>query len=293
MIKTNNFTQNENIDLMNEISLIHPMDTPLTTLILGAGQYDKATSKIVTWRERELNADTDMTVEEGSETTEFQNSVRKEMNNVCSIFKRAVSVSGSAMASDVVGIKDMLGEELNDRLIEMKINMEKAFLNSVKDDGSTSGIRKLQGLQNFTTTKNKITDVFSEDTFKATVRKLWDAGLGTGEYVALVNADLKEKIDALYKDKYYYQAQNDKFGIVANTIQTNYGNVHLILDRHMDADKILIFDPSFVRIAFLRTPQFEMLAKTGDSVKAQVIAEPTIKLLNAKAVAMFTEKVGA
>lgn len=293
MIKTDNFTQNENIDLTKEISLIHPMDTPLTTLILGAGQYDKATSKIVTWRERELNADTDMTVEEGSETTEFQNSVRKEMNNVCSIFKRAVSVSGSAMASDVVGIKDMLGEELEDRLIEMKISMEKAFLNSVKDDGSASGIRKMQGLQNFTTTENKITDTFTEDALKATVRKLWDAGLGTGEYVALVNADLKEKIDALYKDKYYYQAQNDKFGIVANTIQTNYGNIHLILDRHMDADKILIFDPSFVRIAFLRTPQFEMLAKTGDSVKAQVIAEPTIKVMNEKAVAMFTEKVGA
>lgn len=293
MIKTDNFTQNENIDLTKEISLVHPMDTPLTTLILGSGQYDKATSKIVTWRERELNADTDMTVEEGSETTEFQNSTRKEKNNVCQIFKRAVSVSGSAMASDVLGIKDMLGEELNDRLIEMKINMEKAFLNSVKDDGSTSGIRKMQGLQNFTITKNKITDVFSEDTFKATIKKLWDAGLGSGEYVALVNADLKEKIDALYRDKYYYQAQNDKFGIVANTIQTNYGNVHLILDRHMDADKLVIFDPSFVRIAFLRTPQFEMLAKTGDSVKAQVIAEPTIKLLNEKAVAMFTEKVGA
>jgi len=293
MIKTNNFTQNENIDLMSEISLVHPMDTPLTTLILGSNQYDKATSKIVTWREKELNIDEDMSVAEGSETNEFQNSVRKEKNNVCQIFKRSVAVSGSAMASDVVGIKDMLGEELNDRLIEMKINMEKAFLNSVKDDGSTSGIRRMQGLQNFVATKNKVTDTFTEDALKATVRKLWENGLGTGEYVALVNADLKEKIDALYKDKYYYQAQNDKFGILANTIQTNFGNVHLILDRHMDADKILIFDPSFVRIAFLRTPAFEMLAKTGDSVKAQVIAESTIKLLNEKAVSLFTLTTGA
>ena len=290
MIKTNNFTQNENIDLTKEISLIHPMDTPLSTLILGAGQYDKATSKIVTWREKELNIDEDITVAEGSETTEFQSSTRKEKNNVCQIFKRAVAVSGSAIASDVVGIKDMLGEELNDRLIEMKINMEKAFLNSKKDDGSTTGIRRMQGLQNFVTTKNKVNDTFTEENFKATVRKLWENGLGTGEYVALVNADLKEKIDALYKDKYYYQAQNDKFGIVANTIQTNFGNVHLVLNRHMDTDKILIFDPSYVRIAFLRTPQFEMLAKTGDSVKAQVIAEPTIKVLNEKAVAMFVEK---
>ncbi|MCR2042617.1 DUF5309 domain-containing protein [Anaerosalibacter massiliensis] len=293
MIKTDNFTQNENIDLTKEISLVHPIDTPLSTLLLGSGQYDKATSKIVTWREKELSIDEDMTVAEGAETTKFQSSTRKEKNNVCQIFKRSVAVSGSAMASDVIGIKDMLGEELNDRLIEMKIGMEKAFLNSVKDDGSATGIRKMQGLQNFVTTDNKVNRVFSEDAFKATVRKLWENGLGTGEYVALVNADMKEKIDALYKDTYFYQAQNDKFGIVANTIQTNFGNVHLILDRHMDADKILIFDPAFVRIAFLRTPQFEMLAKTGDSVKAQVIAEPTLKVLNEKAVALFTEKASA
>lgn len=292
MIKTDNFTNLENIDLTDEISLIHPVDTPLISILLANG-YDDATSKIVTWREKTLNIDEDMSVEEGSETTEFQSSARKEKNNVCQIFKRAVAVSGSAMASDVTGINDMLAEELNDRLIEMKINMEKAFLNSKKDDGSTSGIRRMQGLLNHVTNDNKVNRVFSEDALKATVRKLWENGLTTGEYIALVNADLKEKIDELYKDKYFYQAQNDRFGLVANVVQTNFGNVNLILNRHMPANEICIFDPAFVRIAFLRKPVFEPLAKTGDSVKAQVITETTLKVLNENAVALFTEKTSA
>jgi len=288
MIKTDNFTQHENIDLTNEISLIHPTDTPLSTMLLVGKKYDIATSKIITWREKELSPYEDMSVEEGSETDQFQSSKRVEKNNVQQIFKRAVAVSGSALASDVLGIKDLLQEELNDRLIEMKIAMEKAYLTSEKSDGSVDGIRRMQGLINFVPDENKISEAFSEDAIKNTVRKLWENGLSTGEYVAFVNADLKDEIDELYKDKYFYVAQNDKFGILANTIQTNFGNVKLILNRHIDPDKILIFDPNFVRLSFLRTPRFELLAKTGDSVKAQVIAETSIKVLNEKAVALFT-----
>jgi hypothetical protein len=288
MIKTNNFTQHENIDLMDEISLVHPMDTPLSTMLLAGKKYDGATSKIITWREKSINAYEDMAVEEGSETTEFQSSSRVEKNNVQQIFKRAVSISGSAMASDVVGIQNLLQSELNDRLIEMKIAMEKAYLTSTKSDGSVDGIRRMQGLINFVPAQNKVDEPFSENAIKGTVQKLWENGLGTGEYVAFVNADLKDQIDQLYKEKYFYVADHDKFGILANTIQTNFGNVKLILNRHMDADKILIFDPSFVKLSFLRTPQFELLAKTGDSVKAQVIAETSIKVLNEKAVALFT-----
>lgn len=293
MIKTNNFTQNENIDLTKEISLIHPVDTAFMTMVMGRGQYDKATSKIVTWREKTLDTTEDITVAEGSETDVFTKSTRAEKNNATEIFKKAVAISGSAMASDVTGISDLMAEELNDRLIEMKINIEKKLLTGTYKDGSTDGLRQMKGLINFVPTKNKVNDTFSEDAIKATVRKLWENGLTTGEYVALVNADLKEKIDALYKDQYNYIAQEDKFGIVANTLMTNYGNIKLVLSRHMPTDKLVIFDPSFVRIAFLRTPSFEQLAKTGDSVKAQVISELTLKVMNEKAIAMFTEKVGA
>lgn len=291
MIKTNNFTNLENIDLTKEISLVAPMDTPLFSLLMARGQYDTATSKTINWREKSLDTTEDISQVEGSETDVFQSSSRAEKNNVMEIFKKAVSVSGTAMASDVVGISDLMASEVNDRLIEMKVNVEKAILKGIKKDGSTTPfIRKMQGLQNFIPETNKTKGAtFTEKLFKDTVKKLWENGLGSNEFIALVNADIKEEIDALYKDAYNYIAQEDKFGLVATTIVTNYGNVKLVLDRHMDTDKIIIFDPEFVKLSFLRVPQFEKLGKTGDSEKGQVLAEASIKVLNEKAVAMYTK----
>ncbi|MEY8415645.1 DUF5309 domain-containing protein [Tissierella praeacuta] len=291
MIKTNNFTNLENIDLTKEISLVAPMDTPLFSLLMARGQYDTSTSKTINWREKSLDTTEDISQVEGSETDTFQSSSRAEKNNIMEIFKKAVSVSGTAMASDVVGISDLMASEVNDRLIEMKVNVEKAILKGVKKDGSvTPFVRKMAGLQSFVPEANKVKDAtFTEKLFKDTVRKLWENGLGSNEFIALVNADLKEEIDALYKDQYNYIAQEDKFGLVATTIVTNYGNVKLVLDRHMDTDKIIIFDPEFVKLSFLRTPRFEKLAKDGDSEKGQVITEASLKVLNEKAVAMYTK----
>lgn len=287
MIKTNTFTTNENIDLLKEISLVAPLDTPLLTMLLGRGQYDKAISTVVSWREKTLDNTDDITFAEGSETDTFQNSTRVEKHNVTEIFKKAVSVSGSSLATEVKGISDLLASEVNDRLIEMAVAIEKKLTNGVYDDASVSGIRKMKGLANFVPAGNIVTDVFSETNLKATVKKLWSNGLASGEYIALVNADLKEQIDEIYKDKYNYVAQENEFGIVVSTINTNYGRVHFILDRHMAIDEILVFDLAYLRLGILRNPHYEELAKTGDSVKGQVIAELTLKVLNEKAVAKF------
>lgn len=291
MIKTNNFTAQENIDLTDEISLVAPMDTPLFSMLMANKQFEKATSKTINWREKALDTTEDISAVEGADATVFTKSERAEKSNIQELFIKNVAISGTALASEVKGISDLMASEVNDRLIEMKVGVEKAILKGVKKDGSTTPFkRKMAGLQSFVPAGNKTTGAtLTEKIFKDTVKKLWENGLGSNEFVALVNADLKETIDSFYEGKYNYVAQEDKFGLVATTIQTNYGNVKLVLDRHMDADKIIVFDPSFVKLSFLRNPQFEQLGKTGDSEKGQVITEASLKVLNEKAVAMYTK----
>lgn len=291
MIKTNNFTNLENIDLSNEISLVAPMDTPLFSMLMARGQYSKAISKTINWREKALDTTEDISAVEGQDAEVFTNSTRAEKSNIQELFIKNVSISGSALASEVVGISDLMASEVQDRLVEMKIAVEKSILKGVKKDGSTTPFkRKMQGLINFVPAANKVKDAtFTEKLFKDTVKKLWENGLGSNEFIALVNADLKEEIDALYEGKYNYVAQEDKFGLVATTIQTNYGNVKLVLDRHMPVDQIVVFDPSFVELSFLRVPQFEKLGKSGDSEKGMVVTEASLKVLNEKAVALFTK----
>lgn len=291
MITTNSFTNAEKIDLTNEIAVCQPLDTPLFTLLMAKKQYDKANSTIVTFREKTLDSTSDISATEGSETNVFYQSARVEKNNVCEIFKKAVQISGTAEAINVKGLGDLYASEMADRLAEIKVNVENKLINGVRDDGSTSGIRRMAGLISLVPDANKISSAsFDESIFKSVVKKLWDNGLGSNEYIAMVNADLKEIIDSFYVNNSRYLAGNiNEFGIVADRVNTNYGVVNLVLNRHVPANTMLIFDPSYVRLAFLRTPASEILAKTGDYVAGQVITELTLKLLNANALAMFTK----
>ena len=284
MFKSTNFTNAELVNLSKEIAVVGVQATPLTSLLLAKGKVEKATSTIYTWREKTLSHDEDITVTEGSETTSFVESGRRELNNVLEIFKKGVSVSGTAIAMQ----SNQFASEVNDRLLELKVNMEKKLINGIKDDGSSTGKRQMAGLIAFADASNAVTGNMSEALVKEAMRKLWAQDLAEGNYYALVNADVKEAIDNIYADRYSYQHKTNDFGLVVDSIETNYGTLNLILSKHVPADKMIVFNDAYLNLVYLREPAFEPLAKTGDSVKGQVIAEATLKVASPKAVAVVT-----
>ncbi|MBT2667327.1 DUF5309 domain-containing protein [Bacillus sp. ISL-4] len=291
MLDTNKLTNLENIHLTDEIAVVAPMSTPFMTLLMSKGQYVGTGGKIHTWREKTLDF-ADVTVGEGSEATNFANGIRAELNNVLEIFLKSTSVSGTAQATGKVG--DLFASEINDRLAEVKVAIEKRLINGIKDDGSVSGVRKMDGLLKFADASNILTGAttgqITEEEIKGLVRKLWDKGIENGEFYALVNYDIKEKVDALYKDSYHYQHVTNDFGLVVSSITTNYGKINFVLDRYVPTDKVIAFDLNSVSVAFLREPQFEALGKTGDNIKGQVVAEATLEVASKKAVAVYTLK---
>lgn len=290
MLDTTKLTQQENISLAKEIGLVAPIDTPFVTLLLANGRYKTSAAKIHTWREKNLDLTDDISVAEGSDATNFAQGVRAELNNVMEIFMKSAKVSGTAQATGAVG--DLFSSEINDRLAELKVNMEKRLINGVKNDGSTTGIRKMGGILEFVDPLNKITGatagVITEAEVKQLTRKLWEQGSGATEIYALVNADIKEQIDEIYKDRYNYVAKTNEFGLVVQSIDTNYGRLNFVLDRHVPADKIVAFDLNAVSVAYLRQPAFELLGKTGDAVAGQIVTESTLEVLSKKAVAEYT-----
>lgn len=284
MITSNNgFTQLEKVSLSDEIKLIGVQSTPFTSLLLSKG-VEKATSTIHSWREYTLDDTENITVAEGSETTDFQQSSKRELHNVLEIFKKAVSISGTAQAMK----NTEFSEEVSRRLLELKINLEKKLINGLKDDGSTSGIRKMSGLIEFADTNNAVSGKDVEKLIKDGMRKLWDNDLQEGNYYAFVNADVKEAIDEVYKDRYSYQHQTTNFGLVVDTINTNYGIVNVVLSKHVPDNQIVLFNDAYLKLIALREAQFEPLAKTGDSTKGQIIGEYTLKVASPLAVATMT-----
>lgn len=286
LFKHDNFTQTEQISLAQEIAKIGVEETPFTSMLMAKGNIEKALSTVYTWREKTLNTLDDTSAAEGSDDITFYESARRELNNVLQIFKVGVSISGTVSAMKA----SQLSEEVADRLLELKINMEKKFLLSTKDDGSTSGIRKMAGLLEQADSNNDVavTGAITEADIKQAMRNLWNQKLGAGQVYAFVNADLKDQIDSLYEDKYNYNHVETNFGMLVNSINTNYGRVNIVLSAHIPADKVVFFKDSYVDLAYLRQPSVEALAKTGDSQKAQIVAEATLKVASPKAVSIVT-----
>lgn len=288
MFKSTNFTEMEQISLAKEIAIIGVQATPLTSMLMAKGNIEKALSTVYTWREKTLDDTADLSAVEGEDTTVFYETARAELNNILEIFKKGASVSGTAIAMQ----SSQLAQEINDRLLELKINMEKKFINGLKNDGSTTPFkRQLSGLIEFADASNAVTQTggaVTEQTIKDVMRNLWNQDLAEGTYYALVNADIKENIDAIYKDRYNYNHVTTNFGLLVDSVSTNYGTVNFVLSKHVPVDKMVVFNDSYINLAYLRQPAFEPLAKTGDAVKGQVVAEATLKVDSKKGVAVVT-----
>lgn len=291
MLDSKKLTNLENAHLTDEISVVSPIATPFMTLLLQKGLYVDSMGKFHTWREKTLDGTADITVDEGVDATQFVQSARAELNNVMEIFYKATSVSGTAQATGKVG--DLFKQEIEDRLKELAIGIEKKLINGIKNDG-TSGKRQMDGILKFADAGNIVNGAVSgkieEKEVKELVKKLWNAGNENGEFYALVGADIKDQIDELYKDRYSYQHTTNDFGIVVHSVETSYGRLNFVLDRYMPADKIVAFDVNALKVAFLRQPQFEALGKTGDNIKGQVVAEASLEVGSKKAVAVYNLK---
>ena len=290
MVKRSDFLANEVVDLKEEIKLVSPTDTPLTTLLMGRGQVVPATDITVTWREKQLNQQRGTLKVEGSEAGNPIKSTRGSLSNLCQIMEKVTQVSGTAQALNPKGIGNSFQSEVNDRLIETKRDMEWYFLNGTKTAENDSTPRQMDGIMNLINSGNVIdaTDkTFSEDIILDGMQKMWDAG-AQGEYYAFVNASVKRLVNSLLKDGVNVKVNIDEsmaqvLGITVAKIQSDFGVINLVLNRHMATDAFLAVDLDNVEIAELRGTFYEDLPKSGDYFKGHILNESTIKLLNSHA----------
>ena len=290
MIKRSDFLANEVLDLSNEIALVSPTDTPLTTLLMGRGQVEKANDITVTWREKELDSNRGTLKLEGADAGAVITSSRTSLDNVCQIIEKVTQVSGTARSLNPAGIGDVFDAEVNDRLIETKRDLEWYFLNGTKTVESDNTPRQMAGLMNLVNANNVVTTegALTENHILDALQKMWEKG-AQGEYFTFVNASQKRAINELAKagNNVRWVVDNGSItnvmGVAVSKIVTDFGEINLVLDRYMDNNGILTVDLDEVKIAELRPTFYEDLPKAGDYYKGHVLNESTIKLLNSYA----------
>lgn len=290
MVKRKDFLTDEVVDLSDEIKLVSPTDTPLTTMLMGRGAVVPATDITVTWREKQLDTTRGTLIKEGADAGTVVVSSRSSISNLCQITEKVTQVSGTARALHPKGAGDTFDAEVSDRLIELKRDMEWYFLNGTKTVESDTAARQMNGLVNLVNSNNVISTAgaLTEDHFLDAFQKMWDHG-AQGEYFAFVNATQKRAINALAKagSNVCWVLENgsvtNEWGVGISKIVSDFGTINLVLDRHMDTKTILALDLDEVQIAELRSTFYEDLPKAGDYFKGHIINESTIKLLNSYA----------
>ena len=128
---------------------------------------------------------------------------------------------------------------------------------------------------------------FSEELILDALQGMWDHG-ANGEYFSFVNASVKRMVNGLLKNGTNVKVDIDNsmdqvLGITVAKIQSDFGVINLVLDRHMVTDAMLTVDLEQVEIAELRGSFYEDLPKSGDYFRGHVLNESTIKLLNSYA----------
>ena len=290
MVKRKDFLANEVMDLRDEIALVSPTVTPLTTLLMGRGAVVPAKDITVTWRERKLNEDRGTLILEGAEAGTPIKSSRGSLSNICQIIEKVTQVSGTAQALNPAGIGNSFDAEIADRLLETKRDLEWYFLNGTKAEEADSTPRQMNGLINLVNTANVIdgTAGLTEDLLLDALQKMWDHG-AQGEYFTFVNASVKRLINRLAKagDNIRFVKGDEgigkMFGVTYNRFESDFGILNMVLDRHTAANTLFAVDLEQVEIAELRGTFYEDLPKAGDYQKGHIINESTIKLLNSYA----------
>lgn len=267
----------------------------------------KASATFTEWQTSTLRAavGTNKNVQ-GDDTTATAPSLTTRLGNRTQIFKEAASVAGTQQAVDSAGRPNEMSYQVLQKGEELLNDMEMSLLgnyaaiagdastaaqmagalawmssNVSRGTGGSSG--SYSGGQGAATNGTQRT--FTETLLKTVLASAFTNG-ANGPKLALMSATHKQVFSGftgiadIRKDVGSGQAT-----IVgaADVYIGDFGQITTVPVQFGLTRDVLIIDPSYWELAYLRPLKTEMLAKTGDAERKQLICEATLKARNEKA----------
>lgn len=269
-VKTSGFINAINYDFSEAFAISNPAKSATLTLLIQENGVGKADSVIQQKIIKTLSkTGTSGGKAEGANAGENEKSTRTTVKNVCEIFSKVASVSGTAKALNSA----LYAEELNDRIAEIKEDINTALINGTYSDSDPF---KMKGLSK--TTTNKVTianEVLTEAELDEAIQKLGTKG---NVYLAVNPVNMLAVQRALIGDKAAIQlsTSSTQAGInITSYISAQGVNVSLYPETALTAGTYLLFDIDKVEYRELRPVHVEELAKQGDADRALVVGQVT------------------
>jgi hypothetical protein len=221
---------------------------------------------------------------EGADAREAFAQTRTRPYNMLQIFDATVLVSGTQEKMIKAGIASTETDyQVERRLEELKVQVERALLSGTRVDGTATTFRSMGGLFHYISSNktNRSSAAITAAMVEADARASFDAGGNPG--LIICNSFQSEKITQLYTDRIRTEVEEILGGAVIQRIQlpvAGMGELAIIINRWVPQHEYYILDPTKVFIGVYRPFAMTELAKTGDSVKSQVLGEYTCVVKN-------------
>lgn len=289
-------------DLSDIIYDVSPTETPF----LSAIPKGKATSTKHEWLTRALAAASGSNfVIEGDDATTDASNLNTRVFNYTAISDKVAQVSGTQEAVSKAGIKNNMAREMEDKMKELKRDVETILLQNVAYvAGSDTVARKSAGLQTYIKTSTSIAAdavasagdgstahtagtarALSEAFVESVLATAWTNG---GNPTMGILGSFQKRKFATFSGSSSKQLDGAKKTVVNSVdvyIDPLGTEVRLVPCRQAPASAIFFVDPEYLKFSPLTGRNFlvKELAKTGDSERKQILAEYTLEVCNEKA----------
>ena len=192
---------------------------------------------------------------------------------------------GNLSGESIIGnqpVQDELAFQLDMAMKTAARDIEHSFIQGtyVADTNITTA-RKTRGMLEAVTTNEVAGAAAALDQAKVedALKQMADSGAPFEMPVIFANAFQKQKLSAIYSSALALAPRDRNIGGVnITTIETDFGQVGIVFERHIPADDVLIADLAFLKPVFLDIPGkghffVEPLAQTGAAYKYQVYGE--------------------
>ena len=264
----------------------------------------RATAVYHEWQTDSLaSANTANAAVEGADATAATLTPTTRVGNYTQIVQKTIQVSGTLESVDKAGRKSEKAYQLAKASAELKRDIEAIITaNQGRDAGSSTTARKMGALLSWIKTNtNKgsgttagadpttigvstrtdgTTRTFQESMLKDVVQKVFSSG-GTPTLLVVPPA-LKQVVSGftgLTQHRYNSNATAEITILAgADLYQSDFGVLQIVPDRFMRSRDALVLDPEYISLNYLRPFETNDLAKTGDSMKTQLLAELTMEM---------------
>lgn len=215
---------------------------------------------------------------EGSDPQNARSADWANRYNLSQIFgPTAVVVSGTENAIRKYGLNGtQFDKQAANRMAEEAIKLEQALIYGKRYDDSSGKIREMGGLSYFITTNvDSTTTEVGKAKFLDMLQSIYT--LGGNPNILLVGPTQKRRISAIDEGDIRLGRADNGRGEMVDYFDSDFGRLDMVLHRRVRATEAFAFSRDQATILTLRPWQFEMLGKTGDSLKGQIVAEKSLK----------------